>query len=97
MIIKYYSFWNNLIYKGNFKDKKNGEGFIYFKDNSYLKVFWKNDNIDENSEGIFNLVNENQYRKINLNTYEWINFIEMILLCYNGNKNKKSFSKSIYR
>ena len=71
--------------------KKNGEGFIYFKDNSYLKVFWKNDNIDENSEGIFNLVNETQYRKINLNTYEWIHFIEMILLCYNGNKTKIVF------
>ena len=39
------------------------------KDLFILKIiiFWKNDNIDENSEGIFNLVN--QYSKINLNTY----------------------------
>ena len=69
------------------------------KDLFILKIiiFWKNDNIDENSEGIFNLVNENQYRQINLNTYQWIHFIEMILLCYYGNKNKNYFSKSIVR
>ena len=69
------------------------------KDLFILKIiiFWKNDNIDENSEGIFNLVNENQYRKINLNTYQWIHFIKIIFLYYYGNKNKKSFSKSIYR
>jgi small GTP-binding protein len=87
-----------VIYKGNFiNGLKNNNGTLYFYDKSYLIAKWRNNEINNNEDGIFYLYYIFRDFIKKLNTDEWISYINNKKKIVYGNNKKNRAQKVLYR
>ena len=87
-----------VIYKGNFiNGLKNNNGTLYFYDKSYLIAKWRNNEINNNEDGIFYLYYISRDFIKKLNTDEWISYINNKKKIVYGNNKKNRAQKVLYR